>query len=145
MVTDDDLEAVLRHCRALLDAANELDAVLSSRVAEAENVLRVWSGSHARTFAARATDEDTETRGCVVLLHQQADQWAQLWADTVNEINRRRRESAVAELSSSRGFLERGADLLLGDDSGDLTAEFVAVTVPRADQRYAATGELVTY
>ena len=108
-------------------------------------MLRLWRGPHARTFAARATDEELETGTCVTLLHEQADDWAQLWADTVNEINRQRRESAVTELSSSRGFLERTADRLLSDDSGDLVAGFVPVVVPQADQRYAATGGLVSY
>ena len=108
-------------------------------------MLRVWWGPHARTVAARATDEELETGTCVTLLHEQADVWAQLWAGTINEINRQRRESAVTELASSRRFLEWTTDRLFGDDSGDLVAGLVPVVVPQADQRYAATGGLVSY
>ena len=145
MVGEEDLDLVLVHCRALLDGAEDLDGAQGDWSASADEALGAWTGPHARTFAARASDNHAAAAVCSGLLREEADQWAWVWAETVNMLNQQRRENAVADMSSTRGLGEQFGDLFLGDESGDRVAEFESVAVPRAENRYAATGGLVSF
>lgn len=145
MVSEADLHLVLSHCRALLDAAEELVAAGSRRGIEIAEALAVWHGPHGRTFRDRVEAEATDLRLAAAGLRREADAWAQVWADTVNHQNRQAHEAKVAEIAGARSVGERFVDLFVGDDSAEQIAELEAVATPVAGTRYAATGGLVRW
>lgn len=144
-LTEADLSRVLDHARQLQDAADQLRAIGRSRGDAVVDALVDWEGWTADTFALRATDDDRELLALANRLDAQAQDWAEVWADTVNLINADRREAAVKAEKESRGAGERFVDTFVGDDSDELVREFEPVRVPRADRGFAPTGGLETY
>lgn len=135
-VTSDDLDAVLAHCRALWAGAEQVEAAGRARDGAVTGALVGWRGPLARTFAERATAEAEELAAVVRALRAEAEAWAGVWADTVNTVNRARREAQVAEVSGARSP---------GDDPGALVAPFTPVAVPSAATGFAPTGGLVWF
>lgn len=74
-----------------------------------------------------------------------ADAWARVWADTVNQINQQRGDAAVQRLRDERGFGEQLVDVFHGDDSKDHVPTVQPVSVPTAQTRFAATGGLESF
>lgn len=144
-VTEDDLGLVLGHCRDLLSAADELREIARLRGEKAEGALRLWEGSHSRTFVVRKEEEDRDIGEQGAALRREADAWARVWADTVDRINGDRRAAAVEAERASRGSGESFIDLFVGDDSGEMVRSFVPVTTPTAETNYSATGGLERY
>lgn len=144
-VTEAELAAVLNHCRSLLDAAERLATARMTRGDEATQALGQWRGPYAEVFAGEVDAESRDWTVRVAGFRAEADEWAWVWADTVNRINRTRREAAVDEISSQRGFGETLVDLAVGDDSGEQVREFEPVGVPVAATRYRATGGLESF
>ena len=142
MVSEFELDAVLDHCRALLDAAEHAEAAGSARSVRVEAALVAWQGPFGRDFRSRAEQEADDLRDVVDGLRSEADEWAQVWADTVNAVNEQRHQARVDEISGARGFGERTFDHLVGDDSEDMVRDLERVSVPTAETRYAATGGL---
>lgn len=145
LMSEQDLADALRHCRTMADTAEELRSIANRRLEETTRMLQTWRGPHAETFRGGLQREGLLVQRCVDALRSEADEWARLWADTVNDENRRRHEAAVAAVSAQRGVGEHVVDLFVGDDSGGQVRDFVRVAVPTASQRYAPTGELVHY
>lgn len=127
-VTEEELAAVLRHCRALAAAADELSTLLQRRVAAAEGALARWRGPSARAFAARTAADDDAARAGIRLLRVEADAWARAWADAVNE----HRARQAAEPATVDGGIMHGRPL----------GRYEPVPVPRAESGYAPTGGL---
>lgn len=144
-VTEGDLVAVLHHCRALSDAADQLDAIAVERHDAGQDALADWTGDLADVFVARRDDEASDLASCAADLRADADAWAQVWADTVNDLNARRREGAVERLRAERSFGEQFVDTFVGDDSDALVRPWQPVTVPTSATGYAATGGLETF
>lgn len=144
-VTEADLLAILRHCRNLLDAAEQVDAAAAERDRAAMDALAAWSGELADVFRTRRDDEAVDLATCASDLRADADAWAQVWADTVNEINTRRRADAVDQVRDRRGFGEQFVDIFHGDDSDAQVRSYEPIPVPTAASRYAATGGLETF
>jgi hypothetical protein len=144
-LTESDLTEILLHCRDLAAAADHLDGLNISRGADAETLLNFWVGPHADTFGQRAGDDSQSMRDRSRNLRAEADEWARVWADTVNQINSQRREDAVEAERHRRGTGEQFFDIFLGDDSDDQVRDYVPVPVPTAASGYAATGGLETF
>jgi len=144
-VTEWELVAVLDHCRSLIDAADQLGHVGRQRDWRAEAAVRHWEGPHRVTFDARYADESADLAHRASGLRSEADDWARIWAESVNRINQQRRQDAVDQISSQRSVGESFVDLFVGDDSGQQVRAFQAVAVPTAATRYAATGGLETF
>lgn len=142
---EQDLADILRHCRAMIDVADDVEAVVRVRAEDAERALRSWRGPKAEHFRTRQQAEALTARQCLDLLRNEADEWARVWAETVNEENRRRHQAAVDAVRARRGLGEQFVDLFVGDDSELHIAEVEPVAVPSAGQRYAPTGRLVDY
>ncbi len=51
-ISELELSAVLGYCRALLDAADQLDTAGRQRSAVVTGALRAWNGPHGQVFAA---------------------------------------------------------------------------------------------
>lgn len=145
MMSEQELTEVLRHCRAMADAADDVQGLADRRADEAARTLSAWRGPHAEAFRSNLRSDDLSVRQCVLALRHEADSWAQLWADSINAENRRRHEAAVGEVSARRGLGEQLVDVFVGDDSADQVEEFIPVAVPSAERRYAPTAELVRY
>lgn len=128
-VTEEELAAVLRHCRSLLAAAEELAMLLERRVGLVEEALVRWRGPTAVAFAAQAGSDDAVARAAVGLLRAEADAWARAWADAVNDHNARR-------------WVEQAGGVDGGVMSRRPLAGFERVIPPRAEQGYAPTGVL---
>ncbi len=141
-VTDSELAAILDHCRSLIDAADQFEHAARARADRAIAAMRAWDGPHRDEFDFRFRGEADDLGDRVRRLRVEADAWAQVWADTVNETNRRRREDAVERISASRGVGESFVDLFVGDDSDQQVRDHRPVSVPLAVHRYAATGGL---
>lgn len=144
-VSQDQVDAILAHCRALLDASGQLARIGRARGQRAVLALRAWDGPHADVFRERAKEEGADTETYSQHLRWEADRWAQIWADAVNHENARRRNLAVVALKAERGFGERQWDRVVGDDSDDLVRSLVSVSAPTDGNRYAPTGQLETY
>jgi hypothetical protein len=142
VISEFELDAVLAHCRALLDVAGQVEVAGSARSVTVEAALVAWQGPFGRDFRVRAEREADDLRVVVDGLRGEADEWARVWADTVNAINEQRHQARVEEISAARGFGERTFDRLVGDDSEDMVRDLEWVSVPTADTRYAATGGL---
>jgi hypothetical protein len=144
-VTDDDLDEVLGYCRALLDGAEELEAAGGARGVAIDDALRAWRGPLARDFAQRMTVEADDQAAVARLLRDEADAWAEIWADTVNRANRARHAARVEEVAAARSLGEQLVDVFVGDDSPAEVRSFEEVRVPIAATRYAPTGGLERY
>ena len=143
-LSETDLAQVLAHCRDLLDASTQLDSLAVGRHGAAVEARRRWEGEH-ELAGLRMEGEADDLTACSRELLDDADAWARTWADTVNQINRQRREAAVEQLRSERGFGERFVDVFHGDDSDGLVHPVELVAVPTAQTRYAATGGLESF
>jgi hypothetical protein len=141
-VSEDDLAAVLDHCRVLAAGADQLVAVARDRDAAVTVALVAWRGPLARAFAERSSEEAVDLAVVVRGLRDEADDWARVWADTVNAVNRARHDARVEEFSGARSVGERLVDVLVGDDAGDQVGPFVEVAVPTARAGFAPTGGL---
>lgn len=141
-VSEADLLTILSHCRDLLAAANELEAIRGDRHERIGVATRQWRGPHARTFGQRIGDEGLDIDSRITGLKNDADEWASIWARTVNEINTARRDAAVDAERNSRSFGESFVDVFVGDDSNDMVRSYTPVDVPTAATNYAATGGL---
>ncbi len=95
-----------------------------------------------RCSRRRASDESSDLRSVIAGLRDEADAWARVWADTVNAVNRDRRQARVGEISAARGVGERLVDIVAGDDSTEHLRHYLPVLVPTAATRYAPTGGL---
>ncbi|MGH1490131.1 MAG: hypothetical protein ACRBK7_12185 [Acidimicrobiales bacterium] len=144
-VSEFELARILAHCRELLDAGSQLNNRAVGRHRVAADALRRWSGQHGETFRARLDDEAEDLSAVSRSLRAEADEWAWVWAQTVNDINRRRREAAVERAQELRGVGEQIIDVFHGDDSEQQVRSFDLVAVPTAASRYAATGGLETF
>ena len=140
-----DLAQILAHCRDLLDASTQLNYLAVGRNEMAWRARRRWEGEHEVAFGLRMEGEADDLSARSRELLNDADAWARVWADTVNEINRQRREAAVEQRRAERGFGERFVDVFRGDDSEDLVRSVQLVVVPTAQTRYVATGGLELY
>ena len=136
-----DYDGALRLARDLHATAQRLELLLTERDHRATTALRSWRGPHGDVFRARATTEDQEARSVVGALTVEALDWAQAWADAINEQNRRNRERRVQELSDARAIGERLVDLAVGDDSDQQVADLRYISVPRAPD-FVPTGSL---
>jgi len=141
-LSESDLAQILAHCRDLLDASTQLNHLAVGRHERAWLTRRRWEGELEVTFGHRMQDEADDLSARSRELLDDADAWARVWADTVNELNRQRREAAVERRRSERGFGEQFVDIFHGDDSDDLVRSVEPVAVPTAQARYAATGGL---
>jgi len=141
-LSEADLALVLAHCRDLLDASTQLNSLAVGRHQAAFDARRQWEGEHEVTFGLRmgAEAEDLSARSRELL--DDADAWARVWADAVNNINQQRRDAAVEQRRNERGVGERFVDVFHGDDSDDLVPPVEVVAVPTASTHYAATGGL---
>lgn len=137
-----DLALILAHCRDLLDASAQLNHLAVGRHEAAFEARRHWEGEHEVTFGLRMADEADDLTARSRELLDDADAWAQVWADTVNQLNQQRRDAVVEQRRSERGVGEQFVDVFHGDDSDDLVRPFESVAVPTAQTRYAATGGL---
>ncbi len=144
-LTEPDLAQILAHCRDLLDAATQLNGLATGRYDSAFQATRHWTGEHATTFAARLDSEADDLAARGRELKADADAWAQIWAQTVDTINARRRADAVDQARSRRGLGEQLVDVAHGDDSDAQVRPLISVPVPTAVNRYAATGWLETF
>ncbi len=126
-VTDEELEAVLRHCRSLADAAEELEATGARLLTAAERALRAWTGPRADEFAAAVAEQETSLAAAGRALRAEADAWAQAWADAVNA--QRARHQALAAAEGGVGLLAHRAP---GNDQ--------PVPVPGVGTGYRPTG-----
>jgi len=141
-LSEHDLAQILEHCRDLHDAAAQLNHLAVSRYAAADDARGTWQGEHEVTFARRMEAEADELTARSEGLVADADSWARVWADTVNQINQQRRDDAVERERNSRGFGEQFVDIFHGDDSDLQVRQIELVSVPTAASRYAATGGL---
>lgn len=144
-LSESDLAQILVHCRDLLDASTQLNVLAVGRHEAAANARRRWEGELEVAFGLRMEAEADDLSARSRELLDDADAWAQVWADTVNQINRQRREEAVERRRNERGHGERFVDIFHGDDSDDLVRSVQLVTVPTAPTRYAATGGLESF
>ena len=140
-----ELSQILDNCRQLLDASTQLNYLAVRRHDVAFNARRLWVGEHADTFGSRmeAEAEDLIARSRELL--DDADAWARVWADTVNQINQQRRDAVVQRLSDERGYGEQLVDVFHGDDSKDHVPTMQPVSVPMAQTRFAPTGGLESF
>ena len=104
-----------------------------------------WEGEFRDTFVIRMDHELIDLAARVNGLRAEADEWAAVWAETVNHVNQQRRADAVDRISDARGTGEQFVDIFVGDDSGEQVREVRPVPVPTAASRYAATGGLETF
>ncbi len=141
-VSEDDLAAVLDYCRALAAGADQLELAARDRDAAVTAALVAWRGPLARAFAVRSSEEAVDLAAVVRGLRDEADDWARVWADTVNAVNRARHDARVEEFSGARSMGERLVDVLAGDDSDDQVRPFIEVAVPTTRTGYAPTGGL---
>lgn len=141
-VSEYELNAILDHCRSLIDAADQFEESATHRTEKARIAKAKWEGPFRGDFNFRLDEELADLANRARAFRSEADQWAQIWADTVNEMNERRRESAINEISSRRGFGESFVDVFVGDDSHEQVRPHEPVTVPTAESRYSATGGL---
>lgn len=144
-LSEADLAQILAHCRDLLDASTQLNHLAVGRYAAAFEARRRWEGEHEVTFGLRMSDEADDLTARSRELLDDADAWARIWADTVDQMNRRRRDDAVEQRRNERGVGEQLVDIVHGDDSDDLVRPFESVPVPTAQTRYAATGGLESF
>lgn len=144
-VTSAELDAILDHCRSLIDAASDLSDEARARANKADIAGKKWEGPHYVTFTRRLDAEAQDLAARSRELRAEADAWAQAWADNVNRLNRQRREEAIDLISSQRGFGESFVDVFVGDDSGDQVRDYEPVSVPVEDNRYAPTGQLESF
>ena len=133
------------HCRDLLDASIQLNHLAVGRNAAAFEARRHWEGEHEVTCGLRMSDEADDLTARSRELLDDADAWARIWADTVDQMNRRRRDDAVERRRNERGVGKQIVDIFHGDDSDDLVRPFESVAVPMAQTRYAATGGLESF
>ena len=141
-LSESDLAQILAHCRDLLDASMELNHLAVGRHESAWQARRSWEGELEVTFGRRMGDEADDLSARSRELFDDADAWAQVWAETVNRINRQRRDQAVEQRRNERGYGEQLVDVFHGDDSEGLVRSVQLVAVPTAHTRYAATGGL---
>ena len=141
-LSETELAQILAHCRDLLDASTQLNLLASERHRAAVGARRLWEGEHETTFGLRMKNEANDLAALEGDLLADADAWAQVWADTVNQLNRQRRNDAVERRRNERGFGEQLVDIVHGDDSDALVRPLELVPVPTAQTRYTATGGL---
>lgn len=144
-VSEFELSKILAHCRDLADAGAQLNNRAVGRYRVAADAQRLWSGDHGDTFRSRMEYEAQELSSVARGLMTEADEWAHVWAQTVNQINRRRREAAVQQVRDQRGVGEQIIDVFVGDDSDQLVRAFHPVAVPTAASGYAPTGGLESF
>lgn len=144
-VSQYELDAILDHCRSLIDAADEFDAAAGARADKASSAKTRWEGPFRREFNDRSDYESSDLDSRVRGFRTEADQWAQIWADTVNKINTERQQAAVDQISSNRGFGESFVDVFVGDDSHEQVRSVEPVSVPSEATRFAATGGLESF
>ena len=142
VVTERELAAILDHCRSLIDAADEFAQAARGRAGKAALATAEWEGEFRETFVRRFDHEAEDLADRVSGLRADADSWAMAWADTVNELNRQRRQAAIDRISDTRGAGERFVDFFVGDDSSEQVRAVDPVPVPTAATRFAATGGL---
>lgn len=140
-----DLDAVLRHCRTLLNLAEQLRSEARTRADSATEALADWNGDFADVFRTRMDDEAIDLANRARDLLTDADSWARIWADALNAENRRRRARAVEDEKNQRGFGERFVDVFHGDDSGSQIRPYHDAPDPTAATRYQATGSLESF
>lgn len=140
-----ELAQILVHCRQLFDASTQLNYLAVGRHRVAFDARRGWVGEHADTFGLRMEQEAVDLTARSRELLDDADAWARVWADTVNQINQQRRDAAVQRLRDERGFGEQLVDVFHGDDSKDHVPTVRPVSVPTAQTRYAPTGGLESF
>lgn len=140
-----ELSQILVHCRQLFDASTQLNYLAVGRHRVAHGARREWDGEHADTFGLRMEQEAEDLVARSRELRDDAEAWAQVWADAVNEINQQWRETAVQRLRDERGFGEQLVDVFHGDDSKDHVPTVQPVSVPTAQTRFAATGGLESF
>ncbi|MEL6980849.1 MAG: hypothetical protein AAFO29_00330, partial [Actinomycetota bacterium] len=129
-MTERELAAILDHCRSLVDAADNLTGTAAARAEQAGQALVRWEGEFRDLFINRVDHEATDLADRAIGLRAEADAWAGVWADTVNELNQQRRQDAVDRVSDTRGTGERFIDFFVGDDSSDQIRAFVPVPIP---------------
>ncbi len=142
VVTEAELAAILDHCRALVDAADQLDRSSRERVGKATAATARWEGDFRDVFIQRFDHEADDLLDQARGFRAEADAWASVWATTVDHLNHQRRQAAVDRISDARGTGERFVDVFVGDDSGQQVRPVEPVLVPTAATRFAATGGL---
>lgn len=85
--TQSELDAILSHCRALLGAANEFDRNEQARAVKAGRAKKRWQGPYRQDFDRRSDYEGYDIATRVRGMRDEADQWADIWAYTVNQEN----------------------------------------------------------
>lgn len=144
-VSEYELAAILDHCRALIDAADQFEDYASARADNARRAKVQWEGPYRDEFGSRFEEEADDLGRRVRGLRSEADDWAIVWAETVNTLNQERHQQAVDEISSNRGLGESFVDVFVGDDSSEQVRPYQPVSVPTRSSRYAATGGLETF
>ena len=74
-----------------------------------------WVGPHQETFDKDLRTDSTEEQSLIGLLEQAAKNWAQVWADTVNEENKARHDKAVDQADSTLEWLPGFSDRPVSD------------------------------
>lgn len=111
-----DYEGSLALARRLWDLADRLDTLGVARNRWGIEALVEWEGRLGDQFADRI---DSETSGCARLsadLREAANQWAQAWADALNQQNRRLYARAVHRIRDDRGIVDSIIGGLFGHD-----------------------------
>lgn len=117
-----DFEGSLRLARRLWALGDELRVEDERRDSHGETALAEWRGAYATAFAVDRDTERSNRQNMLTLLHTDAREWASLWADAMDEQNRRNRAAEVTKRRESRSGLKKFGDALgvTRDDSDDL-------------------------
>jgi len=114
-------------------------SAIRRRVAEA--ALVDWAGPHADTFKIAMLDQDDLASRTEQMLRDDADAWAQAWADAMNAENERRYQDAVDRAREDWSWVVRISEAFAGDGIPDsVGAPPAPLTAPRPPQ-YWTTGE----
>lgn len=136
----------LVYARLLIDKADALERVYDATSEATGTALLGWRGRYAIEMLSRRLPEEHADLVAVALfgLRHEADQWAEAWADAVNEHNRaayRRALSQHRQLSSEAA----GAASLAGTPAVILPPAEPNVFGPPSGPTYTAPAAFVAY
>lgn len=127
-----DYDGALRLARALYDLSTWLERVGPGRRAAADGAQVAWRGPYGDDFRLRAAGDDDEAGRLSAALHAEALDWAQAWADAVNDQNRRSRDRRIAQIADARSWAQRAVDVLTFDHPDEHVAALTPVRPPRS-------------
>lgn len=127
-----DFSGSLLLAKRLWSLADDLASEDADRAGDAELALAKWRGALATEFAERRATEASNRDVADAALRADARQWAQNWAEAMNEQNRRNRAAKVTELRDARSGWAKFSDKYLWteDDSDERVGAADTVSVP---------------